>query len=51
MALGTKLVYMIEEIDNPKINQLANHYKCQRPTIPPPDPITFQQQKPIESEK
>lgn len=48
-ALGTRIVLMIEEFNEYRINQLAQQYRTQRPTTPPPDPITFQQQKSLET--
>ena len=40
---------MIEYIDEIMMEELAQQYKSQRPIVPPPDPITFQQQKSNES--
>ena len=35
----------VERVDRNAIVQLAEHYRGDRPVTPPPDPITFKQQR------
>jgi hypothetical protein len=44
-ALGTRLVTIVEKVDLDLIILLAEKYRNERPSIAPPDIITFQQQK------
>lgn len=50
-AHGTKLVLLIERVDEYQIAHLAQESRDQRPLTQPPDPISFQQQKKMETEE
>jgi hypothetical protein len=50
LALGTKIVLLVEKANHPALVQLAAEFKTQRPLVPPPDPIAFQQQKALYTE-
>jgi hypothetical protein len=44
-ALGTRLVTIIERVHRKRTYEEYERSRHLRPTTPPPDPITFQQQK------
>ena len=50
-AHGTKLVLLIEKLEIRAVTQLAFETRQQRPLTPPPDPISFQQQRKMETEE
>jgi hypothetical protein len=51
LALGTKIVLLVEKADQKLLTQLAFESRALRPITPPPDPIAFQQQKSLYTEE
>lgn len=45
------MVLLVEKANHNILAQLAQEFRAQRPSVPPPDPIAFQQQKALFSEE